>query len=160
MRHKLLFTCAFLLAAQGAYASAPTAGELRRAAALQARHAVGVPYHYGGASRETGFDCSGLVVHVYERAWGLAVPRGTGRQRHAGRAVKRSQLLPGDLVFYNTRHRPFSHVGIYLGDGQFVHAPRPGQRVRIERIDNPYWSARFSGARRLDPPARSRSSGT
>ena len=152
MKYKLLFTCAFLLAAQAAVASAPSAGDYRQAAALQARHAVGVPYHYGGASPQTGFDCSGLVAHVFERAWGMAVPRSTEGQRHAGRAVKRSQLLPGDLIFYNTRNRPFSHVGIYLGEGNFVHAPRPGQRVRIERIDNPYWRARFDGARRLDPP--------
>ncbi len=152
MKHKLLFTCAFLFAVQAAEASAPSTGDLRRAAALQARHAIGVPYHYGGASPKTGFDCSGLVVHVYERAWGVALPRNTQAQRHVGHAVKRSHLLPGDLVFYNTRHRPFSHVGIYLGDGKFVHAPRRGQHVRIERIDNPYWRARFSGARRLDPP--------
>jgi len=112
-----------------------------------------VPYHYGGASPQTGFDCSGLVAHVYESAWGMALPRSTEGQRHVGRAVKRSQLLPGDLIFYNTRNRPFSHVGIYLGDGNFVHAPRPGQRVRIERVDNPYWRARFDGARRLDPPS-------
>jgi len=152
MKYKLLFTCAFVLAAQLAHANAPSAGDYRHAAALQARHAVGVPYHYGGASPQTGFDCSGLVAHVYERAWGMALPRSTDGQRHVGRAVKRSQLLPGDLIFYNTRNRPFSHVGIYLGDGNFVHAPRPGQRVRIESINNPYWRARFDGARRLDPP--------
>ena len=152
MKYKLLFTSAFLLAAQAAFASVPSVGDYRRAAALQARHAVGVPYHYGGTSPQTGFDCSGLVAHVYERAWGMPLPRSTEGQRHVGHAVKRSQLLPGDLVFYNTRNRPFSHVGIYLGDGNFVHAPRPGQRVRIERIDNPYWRARFDGARRLDPP--------
>ena len=152
MKYKLLFTCAFVLAAQLAHANAPSAGDYRHAAALQARHAVGVPYHYGGASPQTGFDCSGLVAHVYERAWGMALPRSTDGQRHVGRAVKRSQLLPGDLIFYNTRNRPFSHVGIYLGDGNFVHAPRPGQRVRIESINKPYWRARFDGARRLDPP--------
>lgn len=153
MKYKLLFTCAFLLAVHAVHAaSAPSARDYRHAAALQARHAVGVRYHYGGASPQTGFDCSGLVAHVYERAWGVALPRSTEGQRHAGRAVKRSQLLPGDLVFYNTRNRPFSHVGIYLGEGNFVHAPRPGQRVRIERIDKPYWRARFDGARRLDPP--------
>ena len=152
MKYKILFTCAFLLAAQAVHASAPSAGDYRRAAAVQARYAIGVPYHYGGASPETGFDCSGLVAHVYERAWGMALPRSTAGQRHVGRAVKRSHLLPGDLVFYNTRGRPFSHVGIYLGDGHFVHAPRRGQRVRVESIDNPYWRARFDGARRLDPP--------
>ena len=121
-------------------------------AALQALLTVGARYHYGGKSPETGFDCSGLVAHVYERAWGIAVPRSTEEQRSAGHAVRRADLEPGDLVFYNTRNRPFSHVGIYLGDGNFVHAPRPGQRVRVESIDTPYWRTRFNGARRLDPP--------
>ena len=152
MKYKLLFTCAFLLAAQAAGASTPGAGEYRRAAALQAQDAVGTPYRYGGASPQTGFDCSGLVAHVYEQAWGMALPRSTEGQRHVGYAVKRAQLLPGDLVFYNTRGRPYSHVGIYLGEGNFVHAPRRGQRVRIESVNNPYWRARFDGARRLDPP--------
>jgi cell wall-associated NlpC family hydrolase len=90
---------------------------------------------------------------VFERAWGLSLPRSTAQQRSVGHAVKRVQLEPGDLVFYNTRNRPFSHVGIYLGDGIFVHAPRRGQKVRLENIDNPYWRARFNGARRLDPPS-------
>jgi cell wall-associated NlpC family hydrolase len=92
------------------------------------------------------------VAHVYERAWGIELPRSTKEQRHLGRPVKRAELQPGDLVFYNTRKRPFSHVGIYVGDGDFVHAPRPGQRVRVENLNNPYWRVRFSGARRLDPP--------
>ena len=154
MRHKLLFTCAFicLLGSASTRASSETTKDYRMAAALQALFAVGVRYHYGGNSPDTGFDCSGLVAHVFDRAWGVALPRSAEEQRNVGRAVKRAELQPGDLVFYNTRNRPFSHVGIYLGDGNFVHAPRPGQRVRVESIDTPYWRARFSGARRLDPP--------
>jgi cell wall-associated NlpC family hydrolase len=154
MRHKLLFTCAFLTLLPPLAARAGTdAGDYRAAAALQARFAVGARYHYGGQSPETGFDCSGLVTHVFDQAWGMALPRSTAEQRNVGRAVKRAELQPGDLVFYNTRNRPFSHVGIYLGDGTFVHAPRRGQRVRVESINKPYWRARFNGARRLDPPA-------
>ena len=155
MRHKLLFTCAFLLAfsAVRPSARAETSADYQSAAALQALVSVGVRYHYGGSSPDTGFDCSGLVVHVYERAWGLSLPRRTEEQPRIGRPVKRSDLRPGDLVFYNTRNRPYSHVGIYLGDGNFVHAPRPGQRVRVESLESPYWRARFSGARRLDPPS-------
>jgi len=154
MRHKILFTCAFLLLLGSAstLASTETTQSYRMAAALQALFAVGVRYHYGGNSPDTGFDCSGLVAHVFDRAWGIALPRSAEEQRTVGRAVKRAELQPGDLVFYNTRNRPFSHVGIYLGDGNFVHAPRPGQRVRVESIDTPYWRARFNGARRLDPP--------
>jgi cell wall-associated NlpC family hydrolase len=155
MGHKLLFTCAFLalLAPAAARASTDATQDYRKAAALEALSVVGVRYHYGGNSPDTGFDCSGLVTHVFDRAWGIAVPRSTEEQRNAGRAVKRKDLQPGDLVFYNTRNRPFSHVGIYLGDSNFVHAPRPGQRVRVESIDTKYWRTRFSGARRLDPPA-------
>ena len=154
MRHKLLFTCAFLLTLSSAgSAHAETSDDYRFAAALQALVTVGVRYHYGGASPDTGFDCSGLVAHVYERAWGLSLPRRTEEQRRIGRPVKRSDLQPGDLVFYNTRNRPYSHVGIYLGDGNFVHAPRPGQRVRVESVESPYWRARWNGARRLDPPS-------
>lgn len=154
MGHKFLFTCAFLalLAASPARASIDSARDYRAEAALQALSVVGVRYRYGGHSPRTGFDCSGLVMHVYDRAWGVALPRSTKEQRYVGRAVKRADLQPGDLVFYNTRNRPFSHVGIYLGDGNFVHAPRRGQRVRVESIDTPYWRARFNGARRLDPP--------
>jgi len=155
MRHKLLFTCAFLalLNSVSARASTEATSDYRMAAALQALFTVGVRYHYGGHSPDTGFDCSGLVAHVFDRAWGVALPRSTEEQRNVGRAVrKRIDLQPGDLVFYNTRNRPFSHVGIYLGDGNFVHAPRPGQRVRIESIDTPYWKARFNGGRRIDPP--------
>ena len=155
MRHKLLFTCAFLLTLSSVAASAraETSADYQFAAALHALASVGARYHYGGASPDTGFDCSGLVAHVYERAWGLSLPRRTEEQRRIGRAVKRSDLQPGDLVFYNTRNRPYSHVGIYLGDGNFVHAPRPGQRVRVESVESPYWRARWNGARRLDPPS-------
>ena len=154
MRHKFLLTCAVaaLLAPAAARAGGETSSDYRTEAALQALFAVGARYHYGGKSPDTGFDCSGLVSHVYQRAWGIVLPRSTEEQHRVGHAVRRADLQPGDLVFYNTRNRPFSHVGIYLGEGNFVHAPRPGQRVRVESIDNPYWRARFNGARRLDLP--------
>jgi cell wall-associated NlpC family hydrolase len=155
MRYKLLFLCAvyFPLAAHARPepASAQVI-EYRVAAAKEALVKVGIRYRYGGATPEQGFDCSGLVTYVFEQAWGVSLPRSTADQRSVGHAVKRGRLEPGDLVFYNTRNRPYSHVGIYLGDGMFVHAPRRGQRVRVENIDNPYWRARFDGARRLDPP--------
>ena len=154
MRYRFAFTWTFLalLAPAGAVAARATS-DYGLAAAVEALVTVGTRYHYGGSSPDTGFDCSGLVMHVYERAWGVELPRSTAEQRRLGQPVKRTELKPGDLVFYNTRNRPFSHVGIYLGDGDFVHAPRRGQRVRVESLDNPYWRARFSGARRLDPPS-------
>ncbi len=154
MGHKLLITCAFVAALGATKAQARTdhPANYRLAAAVEALVNVGAPYHYGGMSPDTGFDCSGLVAHVYEQAWGIQLPRRTEEQRAVGHPVKLAQLEPGDLVFYNTRHRPYSHVGIYLGDGKFVHAPRRGRRVTVESINSPYWRARFNGARRLDPP--------
>ena len=141
MKHRLLFA-GVLLAAAEALAS-PT---------LEAVRQVGVPYHYGGNSPETGFDCSGLVAHVFEEAWGLELPRTARALARVGKPVRFSDLRPGDLVFYNTRNRPYSHVGIYLGDGRFVHAPRRGAKVRIESLETRYWRSRFNGARRLSPP--------
>jgi cell wall-associated NlpC family hydrolase len=119
---------------------------------IQAMRTLGVKYVLGGRSPETGFDCSGLVTHVFERAWGLLLPAGTEALSKVGQPIaKLKDLAPGDLVFYNTRNRPHSHVGIYLGDGRFVHAPRPGAQVRVENLTS-YWRKRFDGARRLNPP--------
>ena len=121
---------------------------------IQAMRTLGVKYVLGGRSPETGFDCSGLITHVFERAWGVLLPPGTEALSKVGRPIdKLKELAPGDLVFYNTRNRPYSHVGIYLGDGRFLHAPRPGAYVRVESIETPYWRERFDGARRLDPPS-------
>jgi cell wall-associated NlpC family hydrolase len=120
---------------------------------VHALQTVGVKYRLGGRSPDTGFDCSGLVVHVFERAWGVFLPPGTAALRRVGVPIgKLKELEPGDLVFYNTRNRPYSHVGIYLGEGRFLHAPRPGAQVRVENVTTPYWRQRFDGARRLDPP--------
>jgi len=129
----------------GSRASAPTNAEL----VLQTLFALGVDYRNGGVSPVSGFDCSGLVAHVYREAYGMRLPRSTAEQSRLGRPIERSELAPGDLVFYDTLGYPFSHVGIYLGEGRFVHAPRTGARVRIESVENPYWRSRFSGARRL-----------
>ena len=115
--------------------------------------ALGAPYRPGGVSPEQGFDCSGLVAHIFERAWGLKLPRRAQDQARLGKPVRKNDLQAGDLVFYNTRNRAYSHVGIYVGDGRFIHAPRRGTRVRAERVDSPYWVARFNGARRLARPA-------
>lgn len=111
---------------------------------------VGIRYRRGGNSVATGFDCSGFVVHVFREGLGLLLPRTSREISHAGTAVAKSDLEPGDLVFFNTRRQAFSHVGIYLGENRFVHAPRSGQQVRIEDLRDRYWAARFNGARRLE----------
>ncbi len=110
---------------------------------------LGVPYRRGG-NDEAGFDCSGFTRHLFETRLGLLLPRRAEEQAQAPELVKvpRSELQPGDLVFFNTLRRTFSHVGIYIGDGRFIHAPRPGAQVRLESMQGAYWSKRFTGARR------------
>ena len=110
---------------------------------------VGVPYRYGGDSAETGFDCSGLVWRVYRQAAGLRLPRDTYGISRKGVAIPPRELQPGDLVFFNTMKRPYSHVGIYLGEDRFVHAPSSGGSVSVARISDRYWRQRFDGARRV-----------
>lgn len=123
----------------------------RSEALLQALMALGVDYKYGGKTPVSGFDCSGLVAHVYRQAWGISLPPTVKGQSQAGWPVKLLELQPGDLVFYDTQKRPYSHVGIYLGDGKFVHSPRTGAQVRVESIKAAYWAQRFNGARRIEP---------
>ena len=131
-------------------AAAPRAQ--RSEALLQALLALGLDYRYGGNSHVTGFDCSGLVAHVYLEAWNIRLPRNTGAQSKVGTPVSLAELQAGDLVFYDTLKRPYSHVGIYLGDGKFIHAPKTGAQVRVESIKSVYWSQRYNGARRIEPP--------
>lgn len=123
----------------------------RAEALLQALLAVGIDYRYGGASPVTGFDCSGLVAHVYREAWGIRLPHSALAQSESGVPVSLAELQAGDLVFYDTLNRPYSHVGIYLGDGRFVHAPKSGAHVRVELLKSAYWTQRFNGARRIEP---------
>jgi NlpC/P60 family len=110
---------------------------------------LGVPYRRGGNSVETGFDCSGFVKAIYEQTVGLVLPRRAEQQAAATQNIARSELRPGDLVFFNTLRRTFSHVGIYIGDGKFIHSPKPGAEVRVESMGVAYWSQRFDGARRV-----------
>ncbi|WP_198968999.1 C40 family peptidase [Xylophilus sp. ASV27] len=110
---------------------------------------LGVPYRRGGDSAETGFDCSGFVRAIYEQTVGQLLPRRANEQAAATEKIDKSDLQPGDLVFFNTMRRAFSHVGIYVGDGKFIHSPKPGAQVRVEDIGVAYWKRRFDGARRV-----------
>jgi len=111
---------------------------------------LGVPYRRGGSSAETGgFDCSGFVKAIYEQTVGLVLPRRAEQQAAATQAVDKRDLQPGDLVFFNTMRRAFSHVGIYVGEGKFIHSPKPGAEVRVENMGANYWQRRFDGARRV-----------
>jgi len=110
---------------------------------------IGVNYKFGGNTPETGLDCSGLVRYVFAQVTGVDLPRTAREMSRVGDKVAVDELKPGDLVFFNTRRFAFSHVGIYLGDNQFIHAPRRGREVEITMIDKNYWQKRFNGARRL-----------
>ena len=117
--------------------------------AIEALSLVGIRYRYGGNSPEQGLDCSGLVRYVFREAGGTDLPRTSQEMSRRGEPVDKQDLQPGDLVFFNTLNRAFSHVGIYLGNNQFIHAPSAGRNVRVENMDMNYWKARFNGARRV-----------
>ena len=110
---------------------------------------LGIRYRRGGNTPESGFDCSGFVSHVFHEGLGLELPHSAREMSKTGDPVTKDELQPGDLVFFNTMRRAFSHVGIYLGDNLFVHAPRRGSFVRIEDMSGRYWTKRFNGARRV-----------
>jgi cell wall-associated NlpC family hydrolase len=149
--------------APAAAASAATAvpnsiaGKLREQASdmvVTAMNFLGVKYRRGGNDADAGFDCSGFTRRVFEMSIGRVLPRRVDEQAKAPGLVpvKRDELQPGDLVFFNTLKRTFSHVGIYIGDGKFIHSPRPGGEVRVEDMGFAYWKKRFTGARRVQLP--------
>jgi murein DD-endopeptidase len=113
----------------------------------EAARYVGVPYVYGGTSPR-GFDCSGLVFYAHERA-GLHIPRTAAAQHRAARAIELRSLAPGDLIFFRIKGRAIDHVGMYVGNGRFVHAPRTGRVVSYAYLDDPYYRKRLQGAGRF-----------
>ncbi len=117
--------------------------------AIYALGLIGVDYRYGGDTPESGVDCSGLVRYVFQQVTGVTLPRTSKELSRLGNSVASADLAPGDLVFFNTRRLPFSHVGIYLGDNRFIHAPSTGSEVEISRLSETYWQKHFNGARRL-----------
>jgi len=163
MRVKAMFVAGFAVSALAACAvhppalpdggpgmpGAPARSDTATEVPFMALSLVGKPYAERGASPDTGFDCSGLVVYVYAQALQLSLPRNTLDLARTGTPVEAGELQPGDLVFYNTLRRPFSHVGIYVGDLRFVHAPSTGGAVRVEDMRLAYWTKRFDGARRV-----------
>ncbi len=110
---------------------------------------LGIPYRYGGTTAKSGFDCSGLVVASFKKTLGKLLPRRAADQAAVSKKIAKAELRPGDLVFFNTMRRAFSHVGIYVGDGKFIHSPRTGSTVRIDSLDGSYWQKHFNGARRV-----------
>ena len=106
-------------------------------------------YKFGGANPEAGLDCSGMVSYIYQNAVGVKLPHNAAQIATLARPISNSQMQVGDLVFFNTLNRSFSHMGIYIGDSKFVHAPHTNSAIRIDRLDNSYFAARFEGARTL-----------
>jgi cell wall-associated NlpC family hydrolase len=113
---------------------------------------IGTPYRWGGNTPQSGFDCSGLVVYVVKNTRQKTLPRTSSEMGKYGKALQAESPAPGDLVFFNTLGDRYSHVGIYVGAGRFVHAPSTGGTVRIDEIKNPYWAPRFTEARRVINP--------
>ncbi|CAB3654419.1 C40 family peptidase [Paraburkholderia rhynchosiae] len=111
---------------------------------------IGVRYRWGGNTPDSGLDCSGFVRYVFQDTLGMALPRRAEEMSRVGEKVRVSDLKPGDLVFFNTMRRTFSHVGIYIGDNKFVHSPSTGSTIRVDDMDSGYWEKRFTGARRVE----------
>lgn len=114
---------------------------------------LGVPYRLGGQQFDDGVDCSGFVRIIFQDSAGVQLPRVAREQAEQTTRIDAEALRPGDLVFFNTLNRPFSHVGIYVGEGRFIHSPRSGAAVRVEDMHKPYWLSRFEGARRVPDTA-------
>ena len=150
MKHTLVVLAVVLFAhnAEGAEGEREDA-RVRSDIVVRALTLIDTPYRYGGSTPASGFDCSGLVRYVYNAVGARQLPRRSEDIGRVGEPITHSQLEPGDLVFFNTLSRAYSHVAIYIGDGRFLHAPARGGRVRIEGLDDYYWRARFNGARRL-----------
>lgn len=143
-----------LLASMSACCSTPqrqdaAADERMNELVMYAMSLADTPYRYGGNNAGTGFDCSGYVRHVYAETLAIRLPRTSRQISRVGTALAPQALQPGDLVFYDTQRSPYSHVGLYIGDGKFVHAPKPGDHIRVERMELDYWKTRYNGARRI-----------
>lgn len=106
-------------------------------------------YRFGGKNPEAGLDCSGMVSYIYQHAVGVTLPHNAKQIARLARPIPAERLQVGDLVFFNTLNKTFSHMGIYIGEGKFVHAPRSNSSIRVDRLDNRYFASRFDGARTL-----------
>lgn len=153
MKHLLLLSVLLLAACASTKENVQSQAAYRSSSVVKltayARGLIGTPYKYGGYSPKTGFDCSGFVDYVFRHSAQVSLPRNTHQISRHGYPVKLSQLREGDLVFYNTNHSAYSHVGIYLGNNHFIHAPSSGGRVRTEDMREAYWERHYNGARRI-----------
>jgi cell wall-associated NlpC family hydrolase len=114
---------------------------------------IGVRYRWGGNTPQSGLDCSGFVRYVFNDTFGFLLPRKSAQMSKVGLQIPKDELQPGDLVFFNTMRHAFSHVGIYLGDNKFIHAPSKGKSIRVDDMTKVYWEKRYNGARRVENSA-------
>ena len=151
MKFVILLSAILLLGACATPSRTPehASGGRMNDVALYALSLADTPYRYGGNSGVNGFDCSGFVQHVYLNTLGIKLPRTSTEMSSVGGALDASQLHPGDLVFFNTRQQPFSHVGIYVGEERFVHSPSNGKAIMVVNMREKYWRTRYNGARRI-----------
>ena len=129
------------------HAPSPTVNTKGNEVALFALGLIDTGYRFGGKNPEAGLDCSGMVSYIFGQAAGLKIKGSAADIARKGQPVERTLLRPGDLVFFNTRNAPFSHVGVYIGDDRFVHAPSSTGRVRIDRLSTRYFASRYEAAR-------------
>ena len=111
---------------------------------------IGVRYRWGGNTPQSGLDCSGFVRYVFNDTFGFLLPRKSAQMSKVGLEIGKEELRPGDLVFFNTMRHAFSHVGIYVGNNKFIHAPSKGKSIRVDDMTKVYWEKRYNGARRLE----------
>ena len=137
------------LPAENQWSAADRSNDLLSNVLSKAETMIGVPYLWGGNTPEEGLDCSGFVRYVYQKAAGIMLPRLSAQISRSGSAIAQRDLHPGDLVFFNTPRGRATHVGIYIGEQQFIHAPKTGAFIRIESMRSTYWSSRYYGARRI-----------
>jgi hypothetical protein len=116
---------------------------------LQAMSLIGVAYRWGGSNPQAGLDCSGFIQYIFKKSLNLTLPRTAAEMAHSGRAIDKAELAPGDLVFFNTLGPRNSHVGMYIGNGKFIHSPRTGKSVEVSNLSQSYWVAHYNGARRM-----------
>ncbi|MDD4930068.1 MAG: C40 family peptidase [Gallionella sp.] len=158
MKYFITLLCLTLLSACGTTRQAPSVRPLpaprydeaqMNNLAIYAISLYDTPYQYGGKSRINGFDCSGFVQYVFQNTLGLQLPRTSSEMSRMGAPLGAAQLQPGDLVFFDTMHRPYSHVGIFVGENRFVHSPSSGKAIMMTRLTDKYWRTRYNGARRI-----------
>lgn len=158
----LLFCCACTSMQRNASVTAPADAQenAMQEVVMYAMSMAETPYRYGGNTPEDGFDCSGFVRYVFQKSASLLLPRTSQEMGREGTPIKRNELRPGDLVFFNTLRRPYSHVGIYVGDNRFVHAPKAGKTVSVTDMNGDYWLGRYNGARRISVNQENRAADT